>query len=69
VVPVNSDALVGRVLKRFGFTADAQIRIQSSATDHSQLPVDTPLSVHRLLSQMLELQSGAARRDVATLAH
>jgi cytochrome P450/NADPH-cytochrome P450 reductase len=68
VVPVNSDALVGRVLKRFGFTADAQIRIQSSATDHSQLPVDTPLSVHRLLSQMLELQSVAARRDVATLA-
>ena len=68
VVPMNSDALVGRVLKRFGFQADAQIRIQTSSDDHSQLPVDTPLSVHRLLAQMLELQSVASRRDVATLA-
>ncbi len=68
VVPVNPDALVSRVLKRFGFSADAQIRITSTSDDHSQLPVDTPLSVHRLLSQMLELQSVASRRDVATLA-
>ena len=68
VVPVNSDALVSRVLKRFGFQADSQIRIQTSSDDHSQLPVDTPLSVHRLLAQMLELQSVASRRDVATLA-
>ncbi|WP_050929762.1 bifunctional cytochrome P450/NADPH--P450 reductase [Aestuariivita boseongensis] len=68
VVPVNSDALVGRVLDRFGFSSDAQIRIQTSSDDHSQLPVDTPLSVHRLLAQMLELQSVASRRDVATLA-
>ena len=68
VVPVNSDELVGRVLRRFGFSANAQIRIQSSSDDHSQLPLDTPLSVHRLLAQMLELQSVASRRDVATLA-
>jgi cytochrome P450/NADPH-cytochrome P450 reductase len=68
VVPVNSDQLVGRVLKRFGFSSDAQIRIQASAGDHSQLPVDTPLSVHRLLAQILELQSVASRRDVAALA-
>ncbi|WP_370399142.1 bifunctional cytochrome P450/NADPH--P450 reductase [Sulfitobacter sp. JB4-11] len=67
VVPINDEALVARALKRFGFSADAQIRIQSSADDHSQLPVDTPLSVHRLLSQMLELQSVASRRDVQTL--
>lgn len=68
VVPVNSEALVTRVLNRFGFTQDAQIRIQSTSDDHSQLPVSVPLSVHRLLSQMVELQSVAARRDVATLA-
>ena len=67
VVPVNANELVERVLQRFGFEADAQIRILSSASDHSQLPVDTPLSVNRLLSQMLELQSVASRRDVATL--
>lgn len=68
VVPVNSEDLVGRALKRFDFSADTQIRIQSTSDDHSQLPVDTPLSVHRLLAQMLELQSVASRRDVATLA-
>jgi cytochrome P450/NADPH-cytochrome P450 reductase len=68
VVPVNADDLVNRVLRRFGFSADAQIRISSSSNDHSQLPVDMPVSVHRLLSQMLELQSVATRRDVATLA-
>ena len=68
VVPENAEALVARVLKRFGFTADAQIRIQTSSNEHSQLPTDTPVSVHRLLSQMLELQSVAARRDVAMLA-
>lgn len=68
VVPVNGDALVGRVLKRFGFSADTQIRIHATSDDHSQLPVDTPLSVHRLLAQMVELQPVASRRDVATLA-
>ena len=68
VVPANSEALVGRVMRRFGFTADAQIRIQSASDDHSQLPLDTPISVRRLLSQMMELQTVAARRDVARLA-
>ena len=68
VVPVNSEELVARVLKRFGFSADAQIRIRSGSDDHSQLPLDTPVSVHRLLAQMLELQPVASRRDVATLA-
>jgi cytochrome P450/NADPH-cytochrome P450 reductase len=68
VVPVNSDEIVDRVLKRFGFAPDAQIRIRASSDDHSQLPVDVPISVKRLLSQMLELQSVASRRDVAALA-
>ncbi|MCH2163880.1 MAG: cytochrome P450 [Marinovum sp.] len=68
VLPMNSEDLVGRVLRRFGFTAEAQIRIRTQSEDHSKLPVNTPLSVHKLLSQMLELQSVASRKDVATLA-
>ncbi|MEM9967892.1 MAG: cytochrome P450 [Pseudomonadota bacterium] len=68
VVPVNSAALVDRVLTRFGFSPDEQLRITSSAQEHSQLPTDTPISINRLLSQMLELQSVASRRDVTTLA-
>ena len=62
------DALVGRVLRRFDFAANAQIRITSASEDHSQLPTDSAVSVHKLLSQMLELQSVASRKDVATLA-
>jgi cytochrome P450/NADPH-cytochrome P450 reductase len=67
-LPQNSDEIVGRILKRFGFSAESQIRIRSSAGEHSLLPVDEAISVHRLLSQMLELQAVASRRDVATLA-
>ena len=68
VLPRNSDALVGRVLRRFGFGTDTQIRLQSSAQEHSQLPTGHPINVARLLTDTLELQQPASRRDVATLA-
>jgi cytochrome P450/NADPH-cytochrome P450 reductase len=68
VVPRNSDALIQRVMARFGYAKDARIKIVPSAADHSQLPTDGPISVYRLLSEMVELQAVASRRDVATLA-
>jgi cytochrome P450/NADPH-cytochrome P450 reductase len=68
VVPRNSDALIGRVMARFGYSRDARIKIIPSAEEHSQLPTDGPISVYRLLSEMVELQSVATRKDVATLA-
>ncbi|MEM7441133.1 MAG: cytochrome P450, partial [Pseudomonadota bacterium] len=68
VVPINSNSLVGRVLRRFGYSFDSQIRIRSSAEDHSKLPVNVALPVHHLLSRMMELQDVASRKDVATLA-
>ena len=68
VYPCNSDDAVDRVLRRFGFGPDTQIRLSSSAQEHSQLPVDTPISAARVLRDMVELQSVASRKDVATLA-
>ena len=68
VVPVNPGALVARVMRRFGYSSDTQIRIRSKADDHSKLPLDTAMSAQRLLMQMVELQHPASRKDVATLA-
>ncbi|NNE51280.1 MAG: cytochrome P450 [Sulfitobacter sp.] len=68
VVPRNSDQLVGRVLRRFGFGVDTQIRLHSSAEAHSQLPTGSAISVEKLLAEMVELQPVASRKDVATLA-
>ncbi len=68
VVPKNSEALVGRVLRRFGFGTSSQIRLQSSAQQHSQLPVGAPIALSKLLGEMLELQTPASRKDVQTLA-
>ncbi len=68
VVPANSDALVSRVLSRFGFAPHTQVQLQSSAVEHSQLPVGIPVDVSRLLGERVELQAVASRKDVATLA-
>ncbi|MFK7751545.1 MAG: bifunctional cytochrome P450/NADPH--P450 reductase [Sedimentitalea sp.] len=68
VVPRNPDALVARVLRRFGYGAETQLRLRSSAAEHSQLPVGTAMSAARLLTDLVELQSPASRKDIATLA-
>lgn len=68
VVPTNEDALIERVLSRFGFDAGTQIQLQTSAQEHSQLPVGVPVRASKLLGEMVELQGVASRKDVATLA-
>ena len=39
----------------------------TSSTDHAQLPIDQPLSVRYLLTELLELQAVATRKDVDIL--
>ncbi|MEM7519777.1 MAG: cytochrome P450 [Pseudomonadota bacterium] len=68
VVPRNADALVARVLQRFGFHADTQIRLGTASEEHSQLPIGAKLSAAKLLAETVELQPVASRKDVATLA-
>ncbi|MEM7240886.1 MAG: cytochrome P450 [Pseudomonadota bacterium] len=67
VAPINSDALIGRVLTRFGFDWEDRVKIASEDAEHSTLPVDKPVSLRRLLGQMVELQSVASRKDVERL--
>ena len=65
VVPVNSPALVERVEKRFGFAPDTQIRLTTTGGRHAPFPVDGPLSVRRILSDYVELQHVATRKQIA----
>lgn len=68
VVPRNDPELVKRVENRFGLTSKTRIKISASKSDNIQLPTDQPLSVRYLLSELIELQSPASRKDVETLA-
>lgn len=68
VVPVNSAALVERVEKRFGFAPDAQIRLRTTEGRHSPFPTDGPIAVRRILSDYVELQAVATRKQVQAMA-
>ena len=68
VVPSNSDALVERVMTRFGFERDAHVRLGAAGQRKVFLPVDETIAVHRLLSDFVELQHVATRRQIQSLA-
>ncbi|MGB0410636.1 MAG: bifunctional cytochrome P450/NADPH--P450 reductase [Pikeienuella sp.] len=69
VTPRNAIDLVKRVEARFGFGSDTQIKLSANTDGHSQLPTGRPISVRRLLTEALELQTVASRKDVQALAH
>ena len=68
VVPRNALDLVERVERRFGFAPETQIKLASTSQEHSQLPVGTPVSVRHVLTNLVELQDVASRKDVQTLS-
>lgn len=68
VVPQNSLALVERVERRFGFKPDARIRLKTTGGRHAPFPVDGPVSVRQILSDFVELQAVATRKQVETMA-
>ncbi|MEM6439831.1 MAG: cytochrome P450, partial [Pseudomonadota bacterium] len=68
VVPRNDEALVQRVERRFGLAPQTQVKLSTGAGGHAQLPTGRPISTHRLLTDFLELQSVASRKQVETLA-
>jgi cytochrome P450/NADPH-cytochrome P450 reductase len=68
VLPVNSQALVDRVTERFDIDKDATIRLHTSAKGTTILPLNTPMRVFDLLSEQVELQEVAARKQVGVLA-
>ncbi len=68
VVAENPPAVVARVLQRFGFAEDTYVRLSAASSRPPSLPVDTPVSLARLLAHHVELQHPATRKQIATLA-
>ncbi len=68
VVPRNDLSLVDSVARRFGFTPSDQIRLQVAEGRRAQLPVGDSVSVGRLLSEFVELQQVATRKQIQVMA-
>jgi len=68
VVPRNDPALVDSVARRFGFLPADQIRLQVAEGRRAQLPVGEAVSVGRLLSDFVELQQVATRKQIQIMS-
>ena len=69
VVPRNDPTLVDSVARRFGFLPADQIKLQVSEGRRAQLPVGNAVSVGRLLTEFVELQQIATRKQIQIMAH
>jgi cytochrome P450 / NADPH-cytochrome P450 reductase len=68
VVPRNDPALVDSVARRFGFLPSDQIRLAVAQGRRAQLPVGEPVSVGRLLTDFVELQQVATRKQIQIMS-
>src|SRR6202023_3858750 len=68
VVPRNDPALVDSVARRFGFLPADQIRRQVAEGRRAQLPVGDAVSVGRLLTEFVELQQVATRKQIQIMS-
>ncbi|MEO6843452.1 MAG: cytochrome P450 [Bradyrhizobium sp.] len=68
VVPRNDPTLVDSIARRFGFLPADQIRLQVSEGRRAQLPVGNAVSVGRLLTEFVELQQVATRKQIQIMA-
>jgi cytochrome P450 / NADPH-cytochrome P450 reductase len=68
VVPRNDPTLVDAVARRFGFQPADQIRLQVAEGRRAQLPVGDAVSVGRLLTEFVELQQLASRKQIQIMA-
>lgn len=68
VVPRNDPTLVDAVARRFGFQPADQIRLQVAEGRRAQLPVGDAVSVGRLLTEFVELQQVATRKQIQIMA-
>ncbi|GMX61766.1 bifunctional P-450/NADPH--P450 reductase [Paenibacillus elgii] len=69
VLPCNSLANVGRILRRYGLKGSDQL-IVTAANDNglAHLPLDRPAGIHELLSRCVELQEAVTREQLHELA-
>src|SRR5258705_199761 len=68
VVPRNDPALVDSVARRFGFLPADQIRLAGAEGRRAQLPVGDTVSVGRLLTEFVELQQIATRKQIQIMS-
>ena len=68
VAPRNDAALVAEVAARFGLAPDSTIRLEATPGRRPLLPVGAPVSVARLLTDFVELQQVATRKQIEALA-
>jgi cytochrome P450/NADPH-cytochrome P450 reductase len=68
VVPRNDPALVDAVARRFGFLPADQIRLQVAEGRRAQLPTGEAVSVGRLLTDFVELQQVATRKQIQIMS-
>ena len=68
VMPGNDPALVDTVARRFGFLATDQIRLHGAQGRRTLLPVGESISVGRLLTECIELQLVATRKQIQIMA-
>lgn len=64
ILPTNPEQTVQRVLKRFNLHPDDLLTIKGVGRN---LPVETPVSAHELLSGFVELGQPATKRQVENL--
>lgn len=67
VIPHNNEALVNRVVARFGFEPETHIRLRRTTNRKSFLPTDRAVEVSQLLTDYVELQDVATRSNIQTL--
>jgi cytochrome P450/NADPH-cytochrome P450 reductase len=68
VVPRNDPALVDAVARRFGFLPADQIRLSVAEGRRAQLPVGDTVSIGQLLTDFVELQQVATRKQIQIMA-
>jgi cytochrome P450/NADPH-cytochrome P450 reductase len=68
VVPRNDPTLVDHVARRFGFLPADQIRLNVPEGRRAQLPVGEAVSVGRLLTEFVELQQVATRKQLQIMS-
>src|SRR5712675_1567550 len=68
VVPRNDPSLVDSVARRFGFLPADQIRLRVAEGRRAQLPVGDAVSVGRLLTDFVELQQVATRKQIQIMS-
>jgi cytochrome P450/NADPH-cytochrome P450 reductase len=68
VVPRNDPTLVDAVSRRFGFLPADQIRLRIPEGRRAQLPVGEAITVGRLLTDFVELQQVATRKQIQIMS-